>query len=659
MSRSMSRRHSSEYSNDASMSNENKIKVDDQEKSHARWHMYNIILHDWLAIVGIFPSLLFGILPNLFIYLMTDILDGLTMFMASYGQFNPMPIVERQCKKMACVVAALGVVKFFDTMIWIRVGSKLTIKMKNDLFRNMMRSEVSFFDVNPIGSILTLLSEDSEAVQDAFGSKKSLQIQALGQGIAGLVFALVHSWQIALVSLCSLPIICVVLLCIFPQILKNSTLKFRNVSNSMTIAEETLSAVRTVKGFNHEDIEIERFMRATMQGSRHERNIGLYITLFLFCVLISVFADVLADFYYGATFVNKGKLQLGELFSVFTYTTLGSMDIVTIQGTMQGEQKAVAAGARILKLSEHIPDIPYEGGQILENFEGHIEFRNVSFKYPTRDAYVLKNVSFEIKPKQIAALVGHSGSGKSTCAQLLEKYYDATEGEVLLDGHDIRTLDQRWLHQRIALVSQEPVLFRMSVRENVKYGAKNATDEEVMSAIEIANAKRIIEKLEHGLDTLVGDKGGSLSGGQRQRIAIARAVIKNPTILITDEATSALDAQSEKKVQIALDQIMKHCTAVIVAHRLSTIRNAHIIYVFDAGEIKEVGNHDELVKLGGYYYTLVERQLTQHDHKEHDDNQKTLVSSSSTTEPKSTSGPRSNLDSNMSELSDSSSSSSS
>jgi ABC-type multidrug transport system fused ATPase/permease subunit len=289
----------------------------------------------------------------------------------------------------------------------------------------------------------------------------------------------------------------------------------------------------------------------------------------------------------------------------------GVMGLIMLQGTLQGEQKAIAAGARILKLAEYQSGVPFEGGDIIENFRGHISFVNVSFRYPTRDVYVLRNVSFEIKPCQMGALVGHSGSGKSTCVQLLERYYDITEGVILLDGKDIKELDPHWLHQKIALVQQEPTLFMLSIKENIKYGSAGATEDDVLAAAEVANARKFIEKLDNKFDQLVGEKGASLSGGQRQRVAISRAVIKNPTILITDEATSALDADSEKKVQLALDKVMKDRTAVVVAHRLSTVRNAHVIYVFDAGEIKESGTHDELLALGGTYYNLVKRQLTQ------------------------------------------------
>jgi ABC-type multidrug transport system fused ATPase/permease subunit len=207
--------------------------------------------------------------------------------------------------------------------------------------------------------------------------------------------------------------------------------------------------------------------------------------------------------------------------------------------------------------------------------------------------------------------VGHSGSGKSTCIQLLERFYDVTEGFILLDGVDIRELDPRWIHRQISLVSQEPTLIQKSIKENILYGVDPTTsEEEINSALETANCKKFISKLSEGYDTNVGEKGASLSGGQRQRVAIARAVIKKPTILMTDEATSALDAESEKKVQQALDVIMKDVTGVVVAHRLSTIRNANIIYVFDAGEIKEVGTHESLVANQGVYFQLVQRQLT-------------------------------------------------
>lgn len=681
---SANRRKSSEYSGSYDSSQSGMIsmkqKLSKEEKRKARLHLYKICFKDWMAIVGILPALASGVMPVLFVFFSTPMInalqdwgtskslqpmlpgvfekinqdpqagalcgdyakfnanpqmckevlkkgglsdqeaDWITKAIQNNGQvYNPMPKIVTCTKKMTAIAAAFAFCMFWDVFLWTLVGTRVQNKMKIAMFTNLMKSEIAFFDVTPIGNILTLLSEDAESIEMAFGTVKATQFQSVTQGILGLIFAFTRKWQVAFVSICFIPIVAICLLCIIPSILKNSALKFKHVSKSMTIAEETLSAVRTVRGFCREEAETKRFVRSTKDGARHDRNIGLLIALFLFVVLVSVIADLLADFYYGATFVNKNELSFGDLGTLFTYTLLGSFGVVSIQGTMQGEEKCIAAGARILAVAEHVPTIPFDGGEQIEDFKGEIEFRNVSFKYPTRDAYVLKNVSFVIHKDQSGALVGHSGSGKSTCVQLLERFYDANEGLVLLDGHDIKTLDPHWLHQKIALVGQEPVLFRNSLRENIKYGAHDATDEEVLAAIEIANAKKILTKLENGLDTLVGDKGSTLSGGQRQRFAIARAVIKKPTILICDEATSALDSESEKKVQIALDKVTQNCTSVTVAHRLSTIRNCDIIYVFDAGEIKESGNHNELVKKGGFYYNLVFRQLTDKDTKEHDE----------------------------------------
>ena len=717
---SSNKRRSSEYSisyESAQSSYSKRGKISDEAKKDARRHLYKVCFKDWLAIVGIIPALATGIMPILFIYFSTDLLDSLQDWgysgavesvvdsnelytpmgiLASivnpidsdYGQkcfecsdaayfnkskgnclrtllqvatliktmdpqpspppgfppetilallslpdnelinrfayewdgrrYDPMPDVVRVTKHLAIVCAVQALLMFFDTLIWTMVGTRVQNRMKIDMYTNLMRSEVSYFDITPVGNILTLLSEDAEAIEIAFGNVKATQFAACVQGISGLIFALVRKWDVALISIAFIPVVIIALLICIPFILKHSAIKFKNVSESMTIAEETLGAIRTVRGFTREETEINRFMKATKEACKRDKYIGLIVVVFLFVVLISTIGDELADFYYGATYVDKGKLEFGKLVTLFLYTLLGALGVVSLQGTMQGEEKCIAGGARILEVTEHISDIPFDGGEIIEDFKGEIEFKNVSFKYPTRDAYVLKNVSFKIASHQIGALVGHSGSGKSTCVQLLERFYDVTEGYVLLDGKDIRTLDQHWLHTKIALVSQEPVLFHMTLRENLKYGAHDATDEELLAAIEIANAKKVIQKLEHGLDQMIGEKGESLSGGQRQRIAIARAVVKNPLILITDEATSALDSQSEKKVQIALDKVMENCTSVIVAHRLSTIRNAHIIYVFDAGEIKESGTHDELVKKGGYYYNLVYRQLTEKDAKAHE-----------------------------------------
>ena len=384
---------------------------------------------------------------------------------------------------------------------------------------------------------------------------------------------------------------------------------FKYISASMTYAGEALASMRTVRGFNREKVEIERFADQVQKGKVQNLYLSLIISVRFTVIMAAVWGLACGCLYWGGTMVQDGTLSSGTLFGVFTYLLWSNFALIEFQASVQGEQKAIASGGRIIALTRHAPEINFDTGNVIEDFKGHIEFKHVSFKYPSRDVYVLRDVSFEIKPGQTGALVGHSGSGKTTCVQLLERYYDVTDGVILLDGQDIRTLDPRWLHRVTALVSQEPILFQMTVKENIKYGKRDATDDEVEAAAEIANVKNFILKMERGFDQMVGEKGSTLSGGQRQRIAIARAVIRNPIILITDEATSALDAGSEKKVQMALDRVMEDRTAVVVAHRLSTIRNADVIYVFETGQVKEVGTHDELVALQGVYYELVRKQL--------------------------------------------------
>jgi ABC-type multidrug transport system fused ATPase/permease subunit len=617
MAEAGARRASSEYS--ASHSGHSKssaIKVSKLEQKAAQGRIYKYLFSDWMAKVALIPSAAMGAMPMIMYHNFGNITTTLTEYYMSVMMppvIDPMPKIWDSVVFLMIAAAFAMVAKFFDTFFWIRIGSYLSTRLKNELFENMMRSDVLFFDINPIGGILTLLSEDAQQVEDAFGQIKGTQITCLAQFLIGIIMAFTRDWRMALVGLCSLPPVAIVTMILMPGIVKSAQMKFKRTAAAITIAEETISSVRTVKGCNREDAEVKRFRHECQESQIAEQSIGKRIVVMIVVMTCSMWGVSIVNMYFGATLVDKGDIKSGDMFSIFGYTMFGVMGLVMLQATMQGEQKAISAGARILKLAAYKPSVPFEGGETIDDFKGHIEFRSVSFKYPTRDVYVLRNVSFEIKPCQMGALVGHSGSGKSTCVQLLERYYDIEEGAILLDGKDIKTLDPHWLHQKIALVQQEPSLFIMSIRDNIKYGTRDATDEQVYAAAEVANARNFIErKVEGGFDAKVGEKGSTLSGGQRQRVAIARAVIKNPVILITDEATSALDADSEKKVQVALDKVMENRTAVVVAHRLSTIRNAHIIYVFDAGEIVEQGTHDELVtREDGKYFNLVRRQLMQ------------------------------------------------
>ncbi|KAH0790682.1 ABC transporter family protein [Histomonas meleagridis] len=604
----------SEYSIDMSLSVE-KVTGDynKREEFSARLTLYGMVMKYPKAIIGVLPSLVFGAIPILSFLFFGNIINALTAFESTHGEERDFDSVRNNTIYLVIIAIVEMICKFLDSFLWIKVGSEFVNDLRGNVFEKIMMSDVSFFDITPIGEILTLLGEETQSVQDNFGITKGQQFQFIGQFLVGIIFSYIYSWKMALIATCVVPYFIIVIAICSKYIDRHLNLKFYYTGKQITIADETLSNIRTVRGFNREDAEYERFMVETRRTTHEDRLTSLFITIMFVLVDLGTWTMIVGNIYYGGTLVEDGELNAGNLLSIFGYLMFGCIAIISLQMSMQGEEQAIHAGKKILEILRSEPRIPFSGGEIIENFKGHIEFRNVSFKYPTRDVYVLKNVSFEIKPGQMGALVGHSGSGKSTCVQLLERFYDVTEGVILLDGKDIKTLDPRWLHQKTSLVSQEPILFQLSVKDNIKYGVRDATDDMIREAAEKANAIKFIEKLEGKFDYFVGEKGDTVSGGQRQRIAIARALIKDPVILITDEATSALDSASEKKVQIALDEVMKNRTSVIVAHRLSTIRNAHVIYVFDAGEIKEIGNHESLVKKRGHYYDLVRRQMTEED----------------------------------------------
>lgn len=600
---------SSEYSLTSNVQKENRSPTQEELKV-AKGRIYSLLFKSKLAKLAILPSILLG-LPSIIMFVfsgrcLTELIKSLTD--PSYDGLHQIFIYSMILLGMSILI---GILKYIDTYCWMQCGSELSILIRKDLYNKLMMTEVTFFDINPIGGILTLLSEDAQKVQDSFGPTKGTQISNLATFFGGIIGTFVYSWKIGLIFIASLALIFVFMMIFFPFMEKQMKLKFKYLTSEMTIAEESISSIRTVRSFNREKTEIERFHKMNELSQYHEKNASLIITGFMITCMTIIWASILGNFYYAGVLINKHKdgLEVGDLLSIFGFLLNGSMSIIALAQTSDSESKAIDSGARIIKLTEYRPEIEFEGGQTIENFKGEIEFKNVSFKYPTRETYVLKNISFKIKQGQMGALVGHSGSGKSTCIQLIERFYDPTEGFIFLDGVDITKIDPRWIHRKIGLVSQEPVLFNSTIKENILYGKMEASDEEIIEVAKISNAYNFIQKLENGLNTIVGEKGSLLSGGQKQRIAIARAVIRNPIILMADEATSALDAKNEKKVQTALNKVMKNRTSVIVAHRLSTIKDADIIYVFESGEIKEKGNHTELLALKGFYYNLVFKQL--------------------------------------------------
>jgi ATP-binding cassette subfamily B protein len=382
------------------------------------------------------------------------------------------------------------------------------------------------------------------------------------------------------------------------------------LADASHVAEESLSAVRTVRAFVAEDAERARYRRAVDDAYDAARRRAFAGSAFMGGAAAGGYAAMAAVLGYGGRLVARGELSPGALTAFLVYTLLIAMSLGALAEIYADAMRGLGAADRVFALMDRTPAMPLAGGVRPASCAGRIGLEAVSFAYPTRaDAPVLAGIDLEIASGEVVALVGASGAGKSTIAALVCRLYDPTGGRVLLDGRDVRDLDPGWLRAQIGVVPQEPILFSASIEENVRYGRPGAARDGVVEACRAAHADAFIRAFPEGYGTKVGERGQQLSGGQRQRIAIARAVLKDPRILLLDEATSALDAESEALVQDALERLMRGRTAVVIAHRLSTVARADRVLVLEAGRVVESGAHAVLMERGGTYRRLVEKQL--------------------------------------------------
>ncbi|CAM6102831.1 unnamed protein product [Calypogeia fissa] len=525
-------------------------------------------------------------------------------------------VVNQNAENFVWVGLAALVSSWMEVSFWMYTGERQAAKLRAEYLKAILRQDIAQFDADgTTGAIVNSFAVDTLLVQDAIGEKVGNFLHYLATFAVGFVVGFVDQWRIAGVTLAVLPLTAlaggamVYSLAITGDAAENGGAA--GGSEAATISEQAISQVRTVYSFVSEGIVMRSYSDAlhkTMKmaaGQGLVKGLGLGITN---CVAFASYALLL---WYGSLLITRGEASGSVVIATTFAVTIGSVALGQAMPNVNAFLKGKKAFAKIMQTinqqqkTENVPG----GGDVLDVVEGRIELRNVDFSYPTRpEVKVFEKFSLIIPAGETVAIVGVSGAGKSTVISLIERFYDPNAGEILLDGHEIQSLNLKWLREQIGLVNQEPMLFATTIAANILYGNSNATMEEIILAAQAANVHSFIEKLPLGYETQVGDKGVQISGGQKQRVAIARAMLKNPKILLLDEATSALDTDSEMVVQEALDRLMVGRTTVVVAHRLSTIRNAGTIAVVSQGQVVESGTHQELTSKDGSFTALVRFQ---------------------------------------------------
>lgn len=500
---------------------------------------------------------------------------------------------------------------YIQVSFWTLAAGRQVKRIRRLFFHSIMKQEISWFDVNETGELNTRLTDDVYKIQEGIGDKAGMLIQAYTSFIASFVIGFTQGWKLTLVILAVSPALAISA-ALFSRVLASFTSKEQSAyARAGAVAEEVLSSIRTVFAFSGQSREIARYNKNLEEAKNLGVKKAISSNIAMGFTFLMIYLSYALAFWYGSTLVLKGEYTIGTVLTVFFVVLIGAFSVGQTSPNIQTFASARGAAYKVYGIIDHQPNIDSfsEAGYKPDFIRGNIEFKNVHFTYPSRpDVKVLNNLSLKVETGQTMALVGSSGCGKSTTIQLLQRFYDPQEGSVSIDGHDIRTLNIRYLREMIGVVSQEPVLFATTISENIRYGRLDVTQQEIEQATKEANAYDFIMALPDKFETLVGDRGTQMSGGQKQRIAIARALVRNPKILLLDEATSALDAESETIVQAALDKVRQGRTTIVVAHRLSTIRNADVIAGFQKGEIVEQGTHSKLMEKEGVYHTLVTMQ---------------------------------------------------
>ncbi|MBL7787077.1 MAG: ATP-binding cassette domain-containing protein [Chitinophagales bacterium] len=557
------------------------------------------------------------ILGLFFLLLSTATTLAIPYLASQFADITTIPAVEqttylqRVGLLMLGVLVLQGIFSYFRIVLFTIVSEKSMADLRRDIYNKIISLALPFFEERRIGELTSRITADVTQLQTAISINLAEILRQVATIIAGIVIILMTSFRLTLVMLATFPVGILAAVFFGKYIRKLSRQTQDALADSNIIVEESLQSIQAVKAYTNEWYEAKRyknsldhFVAIAIQTSRYR---GLFVS-FLITV---VFGGIILVLWFGANYVKDGMMTIGELLRFILYTGFIGGSVAGTADLFSNLQKAMGAAEKVFGILDEKPEVQHLTQQHFPPINGNIDYQNVVFHYPTRpDLAILKGISLHIEQGKKVALVGASGAGKSTIVQLLMGFYRPTSGSISIDNRSITDYDLTALRQNIGIVPQDVVLFGGTIAENIRYGKPDATNEAVIAAARQANAYDFIMGFPQGMETMVGERGIKLSGGQRQRIAIARALLKNPNILILDEATSSLDSESESLVQAALEQLMHNRTTIIIAHRLATVRNADQIYVIDQGQIAEQGTHEQLLQHHeGIYHNLIKLQF--------------------------------------------------
>lgn len=493
----------------------------------------------------------------------------------------------------------------FGSTYWLEwVGERVVTDLRKQLYEHLHRLGFRYFSDKRLGEITSRLTNDVGSVRTALTNAlpQTITVTFSLLGAVGLMIML--NWRLSLIVFLTVPVVTLLTRYFGGKIRKLSRNIQDDLADSTAVAEDALGAIRIVKAFAREVYEVGRYSDTVEQLFQTSRRKILLTSLFWSGISVMFMTTLVIIFWYGGLEVLAGRLSTGDLVAFIFYAFSISRSISQMSRLYTDINTAVGASDRIFELLDEVPEIKDETDAIsIEKVRGDVTFEKVMFEYD-KGRLVLKDISLEVSAGETIAVVGPSGAGKTTLINLIPRFFDPQQGRILIDGRDIKSIQKRSLREQIAIVPQDVHLFGTSIKENIRYGKLDATDEEIRSAARDANALEFIDRIPEGFNAKVGEKGVKLSGGQRQRIAIARALLKNPGILLLDEATSSLDSESEAQVQEALERLMNNRTTFIIAHRLSTVQHANRIVVLEQGRIVQEGSHRHLMEEGGLYKQL-------------------------------------------------------